>query len=48
MRVFDRPGPINTNEVIKIVNAASSRYKYLVTASITGDSALKLVRKIER
>ena len=45
MRVFDRPGPINTNEVIKIVNAASSRYKYLVTASITGDSALKLAER---
>jgi hypothetical protein len=42
MRVFERPGPINTDEVIKIVNAAASKYKYLVTASITGDSALRL------
>jgi hypothetical protein len=47
VRVFDRPGPINTDEVIKIVNAASSKYKYLVTASITGDSALRLSETIK-
>ena len=46
MRVFKRPGPINTDEVIEIVKASSSKYKYLVTASITGDSALKLSEKI--
>jgi len=46
VRVFKRPGPINTDEVIEIVKASSSKYKYLVTASITGDSALKLSEKI--
>jgi len=46
MRVFDRPGPVNTDEVIEIVKAASSKYKYLVAASITGDSALKLSERI--
>jgi hypothetical protein len=40
MRVFERPGPVNTDAVIEI--AASSKHRYLVTASITGDSALKL------
>lgn len=46
MRVFERPGPINTDEVIEIVKAASSKYKYLIVASITGDSALKLSERI--
>jgi uncharacterized protein len=46
VRVFERPGPINTDEVIEIVKAVSSRYKYLVAASITGDSALKLSERI--
>ena len=42
MRVFDRPGPINTSEVIEIVKSASANYNHLVVASITGDSAIKL------
>jgi uncharacterized protein len=40
MRVFERPGPVNTDEFIEIVRAASNRCKYIVVASITGDSAL--------
>jgi len=47
LRVFERPGPINTEEVIEIVKEASAKYKYLVTASITGDSALKLSERIK-
>lgn len=39
MRVFERPGPVNTDEVIGI--AVSSGHRHLVIASITGDSALK-------
>jgi uncharacterized protein len=46
MKVFKRPGPVNTDEVIEIVKAASSGYEYLVVASITGDSVLKLAKKI--
>jgi uncharacterized protein len=46
MKVFERPGPVNTDEVIEIVKAISSRYRYLVTASITGDSALRLSERI--
>jgi hypothetical protein len=42
MRVFERPGPANTDEVVDIVEAASSHYKNVVAASITGDSALRL------
>jgi uncharacterized protein len=46
MKVFKRPGPVNTDEVIEIVKAAASEHEYLVVASITGDSALKLAEKI--
>ena len=42
MRVFERPGPVNTGDVINAVKEASSKFDYLVAASITGDSALKL------
>jgi hypothetical protein len=45
MRVFERPGPVNTDDVIKIAAAASAAYDYLTVASITGDSALKLAAK---
>jgi uncharacterized protein len=47
MRVFDRPGPVNTDEVIDIVEKFSSPYKHVVVASITGDSALKLAARIK-
>ena len=46
MRVFERPGPVNTDEVIEIVKAVSSRYGHIVVASITGDSALKVAESI--
>jgi uncharacterized protein len=46
MRVFDRPGPINTDEVIDIVEKASSLSDCIVVASVTGDSALKLAGRI--
>jgi hypothetical protein len=42
MRVFARPGPVNTDEVIKIIKETSSRSKYIVVASITGDCAVKV------
>lgn len=46
MRVFERPGPINTSEVIEIIKAAKSGHQYVVVASITGDSALRLAGRI--
>ncbi|MFA6240372.1 MAG: hypothetical protein WC655_05565 [Candidatus Hydrogenedentales bacterium] len=46
MRVFERPGPVNTDEVISIVEAASSTYRYVVAASITGDSAIRLKERV--
>jgi len=46
MRVFQRPGPINTDEIIEIVKAAPSKHEDIVVASITGDSAVKLAGKI--
>ena len=46
MRVFERPGPVNTDEVIEIVKTVSSKYKHIVVASITGDCALKAAESI--
>ncbi len=42
MIVFERPGPVNTDKIADIVNAVSAKYSYIVVASITGDSALKI------
>lgn len=46
MRVFKRPGPVNTDEVIDILREASSDHDYLVVASVTGKSAVKIARRI--
>lgn len=47
MKVFERPGPVNTDEVIKILQDASLEVNYIVVASITGDSALKIAERIK-
>ncbi len=47
MKVFERPGPVNTDEVIEILEDTSLKVNYIVVASITGDSALKIAEKIE-
>jgi len=46
MKVFERPGPVNTDEVIEIVKGVSSEYGHIVVASITGDCALKTAESI--
>ncbi len=46
MRVFERPGPVNTEEVIEIVKTAQAKYEYLVVASITGHCALEVAERI--
>ncbi len=47
MRVFKRPGPVNTDKVINILKEASSDYDYLVVASVTGESAVKIAETIK-
>jgi hypothetical protein len=46
MRVFERPGPVNTNDVIEILRAASATYGCIVVASITGDCAVKIAETV--
>jgi uncharacterized protein len=46
MKVFERPGPVNTDEVVAISKDASLKVDYVVIASITGDSAVKIAEKI--
>jgi hypothetical protein len=47
MKVFEKPGPANTNDVVAACEEASSRVDCVVVASITGDSALKIAEKIK-
>ncbi|WP_424358832.1 hypothetical protein [Methanocella sp. MCL-LM] len=47
MKVFDRPGPANTDAVIDVVKSAASSYDYIVVASITGDSAVRVAERIK-
>jgi uncharacterized protein len=46
MKVFERPGPINTNEIVNIVREKSTLVNYIVVASITGESAIKVAQNI--
>lgn len=47
MKVFERPGPVNTAKVIDVLKKASSEAKYIVVASITGDSAINIAKEID-
>jgi hypothetical protein len=47
MLIFERPGPINTNRIIDAVERISHTCEYIVVASITGDSALKIARRVK-
>jgi hypothetical protein len=46
MKVFERPGPTNTDAVVNIVREASANVDYVVVASITGASAVKVADNI--
>jgi uncharacterized protein len=46
MQVFEKPGPINTDEVVKVVREKSNLVKHIVVASITGESAVKIARAV--
>jgi uncharacterized protein len=47
MRIFERPGPVNTQEVIDTLKNAPQPLEYLVVASVTGDSAVKAAEQIK-
>jgi uncharacterized protein len=47
MLVFDRPGPMNTERVAEIASGASPRCNFIVVASVTGESALKIAQKVK-
>jgi len=46
MKVFERAGPVNTDAVVNVVREASSEVEYIVVASITGSSAVKVAEKM--
>jgi uncharacterized protein len=45
MKVFDRPGPANTDETIEIIEQTAARYPFIVVASITGDCAVRVAER---
>ncbi len=47
MKVFERPGPVNTQAVIEILQNAPKPPETIVVASVTGDSAVKMAQKIK-
>jgi hypothetical protein len=47
MKVFERPGPANTDAVVNIVKEASANVDYVVVASVTGASAVKIAEKVK-
>jgi uncharacterized protein len=46
MRVFERPGPVNTDETIEIIAQTAARYPFIVVASITGDCAVRVAERV--
>jgi hypothetical protein len=47
MKVFERPGPVNTDETLNILQNAPQALEFLVVASVTGDSAVKAAERIK-
>lgn len=47
MKVFECPGPVNTDETINILKEAKQELEFLVVASVTGDSAVKVAERIK-
>jgi hypothetical protein len=46
VKVFERPGPVNTDETLRILKEAKQELEFLVVASVTGDSAVKAAERI--
>jgi len=47
MKVFERPGPVNTDETISVLTDAKQPLEFLVVASVTGESAVKVAERIK-
>jgi hypothetical protein len=47
LKTFQRPGPVNTDETISILQNAKMDLRYLVVASVSGDSAVKAAERVK-
>ncbi len=47
MKVFERPGPANTDETLNVLKDAKQPLEFLVVASVTGESAIKAAERIK-
>jgi hypothetical protein len=47
MKIFERPGPVNTQNVIDILKEAPTPPETIIVASVTGESAVKAAEQIK-
>ena len=47
MKIFERPGPVNTDQTLEVLKNAPQPLDYLVVASVTGDSAVKAAEQMK-
>jgi len=47
LKVFERPGPVNTDETLNVLLNTPQQLEFLVIASVTGDSAVKAAERIK-
>jgi uncharacterized protein len=47
LKLFQRPGPVNTDETISTLQNATQNLSYIVVASVTGDSAVKVAERVK-
>jgi hypothetical protein len=47
LKVFERPGPVNTDETLNVLLNTTQQLEFLVIASVTGDSAVKAAERIK-
>jgi uncharacterized protein len=47
VKVFERPGPVNTDETLTVLQNTLHPLEYLIVASVTGESAVKAAQRIK-
>jgi len=47
LKIFERPGPVNTDETISVIQESKQELKFLVVASVTGESAVKVAERVK-
>jgi uncharacterized protein len=48
MRVYERPGPVNSDETIAIIEKTATQCPFIVVASITGNCAVRVAERVRK